>query len=333
MPELGTPTPLTQPEPQVESALTRRLRRFFRWYRDHVRFGHPLLRRALRATMRRHQQVVLRSGLRMELDLAMVVQHTIFWYDGHMEPQCAWAVREFLPVGGTLIDCGANCGFIGLEARLHKVARVIFMEPHPVLAATIRRNLVRNGWQSDCRVIEAAASDRAGAAPLYLCASYDGSHSLLPDWWKPGDPPPSVQVKLVTLKDVLQSEPGWDRVDFLKVDTEGHDLSVLRGLADLLCPGRVRVLYAELGRNRQEAARLLRERGYEGFCFRGGLFRNTISLRRAVAQMAEGRPLALFTPLEGNLETIGETLWCPRGGPEARHVKELSVRCAALEES
>lgn len=306
----------------VESGFTRSARLLFRWYRNGpIRAGHPALRKFLRAMMVRRQQVTLRSGLKLELDLDRVVQHTIFWYDGDMEPQLSWAVREFLPVGGTLIDCGANCGYIGLEARLHKHARVLLIEPHPELAANIRRNIQLNGWENSCEVIEAAASDRAGTTSLFICQEYDGSHSLLSDWWPHQGETKKVEVKLIALRESMNGNSAFAQVDFLKVDTEGHDLNVLKGLGDFLGPEKISVIYAELGREREAACRLLQERGYAGFTYAPQL--SGRALRRAVQRSADGQPVAFFQPLK-EVPGGAETLWCAKQSAQAARLVELA---------
>jgi FkbM family methyltransferase len=311
---------------EFESGFTHAARRFFLWYRNGPRMGHPLLRRALRGMMQRDQRVVLRNGLKMQVDLDRVVQHTIFWYDGDMEPQLSWAVREFLPVGGTLIDCGANCGFIGLEARLLKHARVLFIEPHPELAATIRTNVQLNKWDKDCKVFEAAASDRDGTTDLFICNDYDGSHSLLSDWASHKNGAEKVAVKTLSLKNVLETEPGFAKVDFLKIDTEGHDFSVLNGLGDKLTPATITMLYTELGREAEAARRLLGERGYCGFAYSRQF--SSRQLRRALRRSAEGEPVAFYVPLEQSRDG-GETLWCARGSAHESVLRELAQRDAA----
>ncbi len=308
----------------VESSWIRSARLAYRRYRN-ARFRpfHSLLRHVLRSLVGSRQIVTLRSGLRMELDLTLGIQSTIFWYDGDVEPQLTWALREFLPLGGRMIDCGANCGLFGLEARLHRGANVLFVEPHPVLAAQVRRNIELNGWTDSCHVIEAAASDHTGRANLFLCETNDGSHSLDADWPILATGASSkIEVPLITLADVLENEAPSPRVDFLKIDTEGHDFSVLGGLADFLHPDRVSMLYLELGNHREKAIERLQSRGYSGFMYRRDLL-DGVALRRAMQRAADGAPPCMFTPVASNSGT-SETLWCGVGSPAERRLLELA---------
>jgi len=284
-----------------------------------------VVRRLLGAGLSGRQCITLRSGLRLDLDLAKGIQSTIFWYDGDVEPQLSWALREFLPLGGRMVDCGANCGFFGLESRLCRRARVLFLEPHPEIAAQVRRNIELNGWTGDCRVLEAAASDHAGAAKLFLCRTNDGSHSLDAAWAADGSSAAaSVEVPLVTLHDVLAEGGESGRVDFLKIDTEGHDFSVLRGLGDFLDPARVAMLYLELGRDRAAAIELLQSRGYSGFIYRRDWL-DGVALRRAMRRAAGRPPVPLFAPV-GSWDGESETLWCGAGSPAERHLLDIARR-------
>jgi FkbM family methyltransferase len=306
----------------TESRLATSLRHGFRMYRESpLSLGHPLLRRLFRALLRRHQVITLHNGIRLQVDLDRVVQHTIFWLDGDMEPQLEWVIRELLPVGGTCVDCGANCGLIGLLARRLRGARVLFLEPHPRLAEDVRRNIGLNHWEETCTLVEAAASDAEGEATLFESVDYDGSHSLLADWVADNQKHPQIKVPLTTLKSILQKHPEFDRVDLLKVDTEGHDLAVLRGLNDWLEPRRIPVIYAELGRDRDESFQLLERAGYTGFSYQQ-LRRKP--MRRLMKRYGSGEPVAVFQPLRRTADYAGESLWVGTGSRHAAFLAALA---------
>ena len=313
----------TMPEYR-RSLLAAVLRRIYRGYRNQpLCVGHGLMRRAFAALIGPRQRVVLANGLRLDLDLNRVVQNTIFWLDGDVEPALEWVVRELVPPCGTMVDCGANCGFIGLLTRRLRRARVLFVEPHPRLAAAIRRNLELNGWSGDCVVVEAAASDAEGEIVLHEHPRQDGSHSVHKDWVEDGfGAGGEIRVEARTLGSVLAGLPGFERIDFLKVDTEGHDLAVLRGLGEALRPERIRAVYVELGRQREEGFRLLQGSGYEGFGVRILRRRALNRLRRG---QSRGEPVAYFHPWSEGSPPPAETLWVPRGGPAAAFLSGVSA--------
>jgi FkbM family methyltransferase len=54
----------------------------------------------------------------------------------------------------------------------------------------------------------------------------------------------------MTSGDAFSAEHGIDRIGFLKIDAEGHDLEVLVGFQKMLAAARIDILEAEVGMNR-----------------------------------------------------------------------------------
>lgn len=167
-----------------------------------------------------------------------------------VEPELA-RVSEFVPPGGTAVDVGAWYG--PWTRHLRRLAdRVVAIEPNARLARGIKAAF------PDVEVVEAAASDHAGTAPLFLPPGGPavGTSSL-----EYGDGR-SVTVRLVPIDSL-----GLSDVRFMKVDVEGHELSALRGAADTIRRDRP-VLLVEVEERIQPIAPivdLLGEWGYRGF--------------------------------------------------------------------
>lgn len=284
-----------------------RRRRYSRW-----RLGHPLTRRLFGLVVPRRLVTRHRSGLLLALDRRYGNQDTLFWLDGDVEIQLLWAIRTLVPVGGLFVDCGANIGLMGLLARQYRGARVIFVEPHPRLAASVRENVRQNHWQADCRIIEAAASDSGGESEFFENQELDGSHSLHADW-DSGPKRTLGKVRLSTLASVVEAE-GVAHIDFLKVDTEGHDLAALSGLGPWLTPGRTPLVYVEMGRDARAIAQLMEGRGYIGFSLLGGSRRDFV---RRWIDFERGAGTAFFGPRK---DDAGDTLWCGNGSPIAAFI-------------
>ena len=64
-----------------------------------------------------------------------------------------------------------------------------------------------------------------------------------------GSGTPGVEVVDVTTLDTYCGEQGIDRIDFLKIDTEGADLAVLKGAARLLGSQAIAFIQVEAGMN------------------------------------------------------------------------------------
>ena len=120
-------------------------------------------------------------------------------------------------------------------------------------------------------------SDSDGTATLHLAVHPDGSpHEFYHSLERIGDDPwhrkgQDVVVPAVTLDRLARRGEIPARVGFLKIDTEGHDLAVLRGAALLDCEVIGVEFWCDghaLGRSPSppgEMVRLLGERGYPHF--------------------------------------------------------------------
>ncbi len=119
-----------------------------------------------------------------------------------------------------IIDGGACIGLSALYfKRLYPKAAVRCFEPDPMAAGLLRRNLADNAVEG-VEVVEAALSDREGAAPFESDGA-DGGRLL--DSCAGGDGRSSVRT--VRLCDCLAEE-----IDFLKLNIEGQEWPVLRDL-------------------------------------------------------------------------------------------------------
>jgi FkbM family methyltransferase len=192
-------------------------------------------------------------------------------YDGFETAEAAFVAR-FLRPGMTVLDVGAHHGLYTLLASkcVGRGGRVIAFEP----SSRERRRLVRHLRVNRCANVEVqscALGDRAGEADLYLV---EGVH----DWCNSLRAPnieersSKVRVEVRRLDDVLEgmSRP---RVDFVKLDVEGAELSFLHGARRML-RGEVRpailvevqdVRTAPWGYAAREIVRFLAEAGYSWF--------------------------------------------------------------------
>ncbi|WP_256107895.1 FkbM family methyltransferase [Streptomyces sp. ODS05-4] len=138
-----------------------------------------------------------------------------------LEPELA-RLADYCPAGGTAIDLG---GWYGPWSRrlADRCARVVTVEPVPHLAAHLRTALPGN-----VRVVQAAASDREGTAPLWLPDGDDGDRGLS-SLTRGGVHAHSVEVPTVTVDSL-----GVRDTVFIKIDTDGGELPALRGARAVL---------------------------------------------------------------------------------------------------
>jgi len=295
-------------------------RHAFRAYRNGpITLGHSLIRRSLNLLLPHRQEICLRSGLKLSLDLSKGNQNGIFWEDGDAEAPLYWAIRELVPLGGTFVDCGANCGLMGLLAYQYRMAHVIMIEPHPRLAKSIQANIKLNHCSSSCELIEAAVSDAPGEATFYENPNADGSHSIHSDW--PGEKRVLGNVLCVTLQEIMESRR-ISKIHFLKIDVEGNEYAALKGLGERLEPAFVELIYAEMSRNREAICELMESRGYVGFVNKVRRRRETVRLRKFYEK---GGRVAFFAPLKESSELSWDTLWCGKNSPAEVLLNSLTL--------
>ena len=128
---------------------------------------------------------------------------------------------------GVFVEVGANHPVNGSQTWFLEQQgwSGVLVEPQAALAAELRPA------RPAAKVFQAACSapGHAGEANLIL-AEADGVATLSPQRDSHGATYVGVErVRLATLDEILV-EAGIDRIDFLSLDVEGHELEVMRGL-------------------------------------------------------------------------------------------------------
>jgi FkbM family methyltransferase len=146
-------------------------------------------------------------------------------------------LREFVSrarrARGT-VDVGANAGLYTYHAAaVSPQVPLLALEPIVELADLLRANLYRNG-RAAARVANVAASDMAGEAEFFVADS-DEVSSLQSNHVQAyeGNAGSRRLVRTATL-DQLVRERGFEHVDLIKIDVEGHERRVLDGAAAIL---------------------------------------------------------------------------------------------------
>jgi FkbM family methyltransferase len=141
---------------------------------------------------------------------------------------------------GTLIDVGANVGLISLLLA-DKIQHAILFEPNPAAAARARENLALNHLGFE--VHELALSDQAGVVELENAGGVDSCNRTVVGF---AASVPTISVPRNTLDSFLD-ECGALAAPILavKIDVEGHENSVLRGMLGMLETHRPRLVMFE----------------------------------------------------------------------------------------
>jgi FkbM family methyltransferase len=128
---------------------------------------------------------------------------------------------------GSFVEVGANIGTATMFASDFFLLCVAF-EPNPLNNKHLQINRMINNAGNIC-IRSQAVSDFSGDAIFYCFPETNsGGHSLIKSVV---DVAKEVQVRVVTLDEAL---PGMRDCRMLHIDTEGHDLKVLKGATEFL---------------------------------------------------------------------------------------------------
>lgn len=249
----------------LAGALYRRLPTFKGKFTLSQRYLAPRMRRrGYRTVVKLHT----RGGGRLICHLDDWIPWTVFVFgryisEGQYEDYLLSRVR---PGPSVLLDIGANIGYYTVQmARLAgPEARVHAFEPMSIQGAVLEENLRLNRL-TNVVVNASVVSDTVGVQRIYFSSPENTGQSSV------ARPSGYHEDRPSTTVDAYCQSQGIETVDLVKIDVEGHEFHVLRGMERLLSEGRVTRVAAEMdeelltanGASSQSLLALMRSHGYE----------------------------------------------------------------------
>lgn len=162
--------------------------------------------------------------------------------------------------GDIVIDVGAHVGIFSIMAAkaIGENGLVIAIEPEPKNQAFLEENIKSNGVDKVVKMIRGAAGDGEGRRHLYLsrfprCHSFHNASQVGEAMSE------SIEVTVDSLDNIVP-KLGLERVNFVKIDTEGWELEVLNGMRAILDLPEVKMAiaaYHTLPDGRSQASEIL----------------------------------------------------------------------------
>lgn len=157
----------------------------------------------------------------------------------HSEPEYYLAafLYSFLP-NRTLLDVGANVGDFA-EVVSDSGYQVYSFEPFP---AAFERLKARMADRANVKTFNLALGSKEITLPLYIASESSAAREDDPSLYNTFQPhfvreslafAETVEVPVRTIESLVKSGELPEQIDFLKVDTEGFDLEVVKGLGDV----------------------------------------------------------------------------------------------------
>lgn len=170
------------------------------------------------------------GGLTMHANLRDRIVSQELFFKGIFEPELTAVVQRLVLSDTVFVDVGAHIGYYTLIASSRaKKGMVYAFEPQNDNFALLRRNVAANRLEN-VKLFNLAVADRSGRRiKLYCNTSNMGNNSIyskdiVSDYVE-------QEARTVTLDDALKSVR---RVDIVKIDVEGAEMDVLRGMRRLL---------------------------------------------------------------------------------------------------
>ena len=202
-----------------------------------IRLGAArIIYRALKLVLRDDHRRIQRGGINYEIDLSEGIDLSLFMF-GSFQDHVTKMKYYSLPLDAVVFDVGANIGGMALRfAQCAPQGHVYAFEPTAYAYQKLLRNLSLNPELSARTTpIQAFLSDQIEASrsvQAYSSWKVDGSetdaHPVHGGVIHDGE-----SVEVLTIDEFCRTK-GIERVDLIKIDTDGHELSVLQGARETL---------------------------------------------------------------------------------------------------
>jgi len=182
--------------------------------------------------------------------------------------------KEEIKRGMNIIDVGAHIGAYTVLAaeKVGEIGKVIAIEPEPKNYQYLIKNIKLNNFKNVIPV-KIALTDHEGFGKLYLHPFVSADHSFVSRENEGFEESSFLETPVKTL-DNLVEELNLKKVDIIKIDTEGTELSVLRGAEKTLKanPGmKIIVSSYHYPEEVEGVSQFLKERGFKIKIFPGDI--------------------------------------------------------------
>lgn len=159
--------------------------------------------------------------------------------DGFWEMWVTEAMMRAVRRGSTVIDVGANLGYFSvlLADLTGAEGKLLAFEPNANLAGRARKSLEVNGFAPFATLHECALGSAEGLVSMEVQVIQPGGGRTLA--FDGGDPSGGIPVRR------LDSFPEAIDAEFIKIDVEGYEQQVWRGMTGILANGQPLTIFME----------------------------------------------------------------------------------------
>ncbi len=228
-------------------------------------FAARSLYRSIRLFRKDDHARIVRSGIRYEVDLSEGIDLAVYVF-GRFQRHVLDSRYVTIPPDGIAVDVGANMGSMTLPlAKMIPRGSVYAFEPTDTGYRRLTRNVALNPELAErITCVNAFLSDATNANPDIVAYSSwrvdrkaEGAHPIH------GGSIGSADDVMSTTLDEFYAEHRLSRLDFIKIDTDGHEWHVLLGAARTIKTERPLVVFeCGLSQLREEGTSLAEVHGF-----------------------------------------------------------------------
>lgn len=151
--------------------------------------------------------------------------------NGVYEPLETEIIKKEVKSGDIVLDIGAHIGYytLILAKIVGENGKVFAFEADPTNFNLLKKNIITNGYKNVI-LIHNAVSNENKKIKLYLCEYNNGMHRI----YKSKFCSSYIEIESTRLDDYFEKINFNKQINFVKMDVEGAELDVLRGMSLLL---------------------------------------------------------------------------------------------------
>lgn len=167
--------------------------------------------------------IILKNGIQLNYTDKFNSVSEIIVSHGSFEECELNVVFANLTKQSVFFDIGANVGFYSLSVAHHfKDIEIHAFEPVPDTLLDFKKNISRNKLENKIILNELAVSDKNGS--VYMTSDHHSSNYIT----EAESPQCTLEVECITV-DTYVEKHSIKKIDIIKIDVEGKELSVLKG--------------------------------------------------------------------------------------------------------
>jgi FkbM family methyltransferase len=188
------------------------------------------------------------QGSKMFLDTNDSLNLSILGVYGELDTKI---IKKQLNENDIVIDVGANIGYYTLLSAksVGNAGRVFAFEPEPENFKLLQKNIKVNNYKNTITE-NYAVSNTNGKISLFLAKNGIVGHRI----YDSDDCSDSILVNKITLDDYFTKLNLLDKINFVKIDVEGFEFGVLKGMVKIIEKSKNLKLFVEFNRISLEEA-------------------------------------------------------------------------------